>query len=101
MKPCTGCRHLVVMDSGGGVCRWPERHGKWTIHTDPLTGSGYRTFTHDDGDVEKYAVWRPDVEIMRGVRRAFGPDVRHFDKCGAEARLYEPTLWRRLFTRNP
>lgn len=87
MKPCTGCRHLIVLrGSGSGVCRWPERHGVWRWHTDALTGQRRRTFAHADGRVEETAVWRPRVEDERATEAKCGPDAQH----------YEPTLWTKL-----
>lgn len=77
MKSCRGCKFLVHA-SNFDVCKADD--GPWEWVTDPY--SGRRSLRSLKG-------WmRPTLAQMRAEGA----------KCGPDARLYQPTLFRRLLT---
>lgn len=77
MKQCNGCKHLVHT-SGYDVCDADD--GPFHSVVDPL--SGRVSVVHVD---PKKSLFRPRLHEMRNPG----------GKCGPEASLYEPTLFRR------
>ncbi len=73
MEPCTGCRFLVLT-STRGVCRATDGPVVYTLN--PLTNR-----------YEPKIVWRPTVTEQRAEGAPCGPDRK----------LYQPTLWARLW----
>jgi hypothetical protein len=73
LKKCNGCKYLVKAHID--LCSYDDL--PYQEEVNPYTGRTHRVYT---GHI------RPNVQEMRSEK----------DKCGPEARLYSPTLFRRI-----
>lgn len=84
MKPCTGCKHLHIRPGAIPKCQEHWLPPAWVV--DPFTGVGrYEARSK----YQQGVIWWMSVEEMR---KPGGP-------CGPEAKLFAPTLMRRLLAR--
>lgn len=78
MKSCNGCKYLVNLISTSR-CAHDDPYPYPVYEKNPYTGRKKRVYT---------GYIRPTIHEMRSEKGA----------CGPEARLYEPTLLRRIFS---
>ena len=74
LKQCNGCKHLVAFSA---ACKGGE---VLVRHINPYTGKAF--WRSDSG-----RVFRPSPVEARSEK----------GKCGPDAKLYEPTIWARIF----
>lgn len=75
LKKCNGCKYLVKTARYGDLCSYDDPPYQETVN--PYTGRTQQIAT---------GYTRPEIQEMRSEN----------GKCGPEARLYSPTLFRRV-----